>query len=48
MEMRVFVCCLVARFVFERDKGWADQEERKMWRIVLRPRDGVRVRVKKV
>lgn len=47
-EMKVLLCCLLSKFRFERDETWPDQEERKNWRIVLRPRDGVRVEVRLV
>ena len=47
-EMKVLLCCLLSKFRFERDDSWPDQEERKNWRIVLRPRDGIRVKVKTV
>lgn len=45
-EMKVLLCCLLSRFKFERDERWPDQEERKNWRIVLRPRDGIKVRLR--
>ena len=45
-EMKVLLCCLLSKFRFERDERWPDQEGRKSWRIVLRPRDGIRVKVK--
>ena len=44
-EMKVLLCCLLSKFKFERDVNWPDQEERKNWRIVLRPRDGIHVKV---
>ncbi|KAK4628996.1 Cytochrome P450 monooxygenase FUM15 [Fulvia fulva] len=44
-EMKVFLCCLLARFRFIRDCTWPDQEQRKVWRIVMRPKDGIRVLV---
>lgn len=47
-EMKVLLCCLLSKFRFERDETWPDQEQRKNWRIVLRPRDGVRVEVRLV
>lgn len=42
-EMKVLLCCLLSRFCFEQDPSWPDQEARKNWRIVLRPRDGTQV-----
>lgn len=47
-EMKVFLCCLLARFRFERDEQWPDQENRKMWRLVLRPKDGISVKMSPV
>lgn len=44
-EMKVLLCCLLSCFKFERDEGWPDQEQRKNWRIVLRPKDGIRMNV---
>jgi cytochrome P450 len=44
-EMKVLLCCLLSHFKFERDESWPDQEEAKNWRIVLRPRDGIHVKV---
>ena len=46
--MEVMLCCLLARFRFERDPDWPDQEARKNWRIVLRPRDGIVVKMSRV
>ena len=47
-EMKVLLCCLASKFRFERDESWPDQEERKNWRIVLRPRDGIQVKIRLV
>lgn len=47
-EMKVLLCCLLSKSRFERDETWPDQEERKNWRIVLRPRDGIRVKIRLV
>jgi cytochrome P450 len=47
-EMKVLLCCLLSKYRFERDENWPNQEERKNWRIVLRPRDGIRVKVHRV
>ena len=50
--MKVLLACLLSRFSFERAEGMGmdgrplvDQEECKMWRLVLRPRDGLVLRV---
>jgi cytochrome P450 len=40
-EMKVLLCCLLSMFTFEANKNVEDPEELKMWRLVLRPRDGV-------
>ena len=40
-EMKIILCCLLSLYSFEPDKSIADPEELKMWRLVLRPRDGV-------
>lgn len=44
-EMKVFLVCLLSRFRFDRDEAWPDQEKRKMWRLVLRPKDGISVKM---
>jgi cytochrome P450 len=40
-EMKVILCCLLSMYTFETDKSKEDPEDLKMWRLVLRPRDGV-------
>lgn len=47
-EMKILLCCLLSKFQFERDEAVTDPEELKMWRLVLRPRDGVTVKVTKI
>ncbi|KAB8292516.1 hypothetical protein EYC80_008226 [Monilinia laxa] len=44
-EMKVLLCCLLSMYKFERDESVQNPEELKMWRLVLRPRDGVQVKV---
>jgi cytochrome P450 len=44
-EMKVLLCCLLSMYKFERDTSVDDPENWKMWRLVLRPRDGVQVKV---
>lgn len=44
-EMKVMLCALLSIFEFKRDEKSADPEIWKMWRLVLRPRDGVHVDV---
>ncbi|KAI9661934.1 MAG: hypothetical protein M1821_009174 [Bathelium mastoideum] len=48
MEMKVFLCCLLGVFKFEPDDAFDDQENWKMWRLVLRPRDGMHLKVSAV
>ena len=45
-EMKVLLCCLLSMYTFEMDKSVEDPESLKMWRLVLRPRDGVSLMVK--
>ena len=45
VEMKTLLCCLLSKFVFERDFSVEDPENLKMWRLVLRPRDGVSLNV---
>jgi hypothetical protein len=40
--------CLLILFVFERDESVEDPENFKTWRLVLRPRDGVSLKVSKL
>lgn len=44
-EMKVMLCALLSVFEFRRDESTADPEVWKMWRLVLRPRNGVHVHV---
>jgi cytochrome P450 len=44
-EMKVLLCCLLSLYTFERDENVVDPETLKMWRLVLRPRDGVSLKV---
>ena len=44
-EMKLLLCSLLSKYKFERDWTVQDPEELKMWRLVLRPRDGVSVKV---
>lgn len=45
-EMKILLCCLLSLYEFERDEAVEDPEELKVWRLVLRPRDGMRLRVR--
>lgn len=47
-EMKIILCCLLSLYNFERDEGVEDPEKLKMWRLVLRPRDGVSLKVSKL
>ena len=44
-EMKCLVICLLSMYRFERDFKVDDPELWKMWRLVLRPRDGVSCKV---
>lgn len=44
-EMKILLCCLLSMYEFKRDLDTPDPEEWKMWRLVLRPKDGVTVKV---
>ena len=44
-EMKILLCCLLSLYTFERDLSVEDPESLKMWRLVLRPRDGVSLKV---
>ncbi|KAG8532556.1 uncharacterized protein KY384_002433 [Bacidia gigantensis] len=44
-EMKTLLCALLSRFVFESNERFEDPEDVKMWRLVLRPRDGVHLKV---
>jgi cytochrome P450 len=44
-EMKIILCCLLSLYIFERDERVEDPESLKMWRLVLRPRDGVSLKV---
>jgi cytochrome P450 len=44
-EMKIILCCLLSLYTFERDESVEDPEGLKMWRLVLRPRDGVSLKV---
>ncbi|KAK0673350.1 putative cytochrome P450 E-class, group I [Cercophora samala] len=43
-EMKILLCALLSEFEFARDYDTPDPEEWKMWRLVLRPKEGVTVR----
>ena len=45
VEMKMLLCSLLSMFRFERDLSQADPEDWKMWRLVLRPKDGVKLMV---
>jgi len=47
-EMKWLLVCLVSMFSFERDEESVDPESQKMWRLVLRPRDGIVMRATKL
>ncbi|KAH7357261.1 cytochrome P450 [Rhexocercosporidium sp. MPI-PUGE-AT-0058] len=45
-EMKIIICCLLSLYEFDMDESVEDPESLKMWRLVLRPRDGVSLKVK--
>lgn len=47
-EMKILLCVLLSQYSFARDESVQDPEELKMWRLVLRPRDGVLLEVTKL
>lgn len=47
-EMKIILCVLLSQYRFARDESVQDPEELKMWRLVLRPRDGVQLKVSKL
>jgi cytochrome P450 len=47
-EMKTILCCLMSLYDFERDLSVQDPETLKMWRLVLRPRDGVTLKVTRI
>jgi cytochrome P450 len=47
-EMKIILCCLLSMYSFEMDHNVEDPESLKMWRLVLRPRDGVSLKVSKL
>ncbi|AEO54044.1 hypothetical protein MYCTH_2296119 [Thermothelomyces thermophilus ATCC 42464] len=48
VEMKVLLCVLLSRWEFSRDYTAEDPEDWKMWRLVLRPRNGLAVVAKPV
>ena len=44
-EMKCLLVSLLSQYNFARDESVADPELWKMWRLVLRPRDGIQVKV---
>ena len=47
-EMKIFLCCLLSAYKFEPDEDFDDQENWKMWRLVLRPRDGMHLKTSRI
>lgn len=44
-EMKALLCCLLSAFRFEMDDTLDDPENWKMWKLVLRPKDGITLKV---
>lgn len=45
IEIKTLLCSMLSKYRFETDETFPDQEAWKMWRVVLRPRDGMRLKV---
>lgn len=45
-EMKILLCCLLSMYEFEPDQSTDDPEKWKMWRLVLRPKEGISLKVK--
>ena len=45
MEIKKLLCCLLSAYRFEMVEGLEDPEDSKVWRVTLRPRDGIRLKV---
>ena len=45
VEIKIILCALLSRFRFERDYGVEDPEKTKIFRLALRPREGMSLRV---
>ncbi|KAI1325231.1 cytochrome P450 78A3 [Xylariaceae sp. FL0255] len=43
-EMKILLCCLLSMYEFKRDETTENPEDWKMWRLVLRPKNGVTVK----
>lgn len=44
-EMKVVLCSLLSMFEFGRDDSTADPESSKVWRVVLRPKYGITLKI---
>jgi cytochrome P450 len=44
-EIKVLLCVLLSTFEFSRDETRQDPEETKYWRLVIRPKDGMYIKV---
>ncbi|KAL8792912.1 MAG: hypothetical protein Q9195_004489 [Heterodermia aff. obscurata] len=45
-EMKTLLCSLLSMYTFEPDRDFDDPEDWKMWRLVLKPKDGVHLKVR--
>ena len=45
MEMKTLLCCLLSMYRFEINDAVDDPEDWKVWKITLRPRDGITLKV---
>jgi cytochrome P450 len=48
VELKILLCVFLSRWEFVRDEDTPDPEDWKMWRLVLRPKDGVTVKCKPI
>ncbi|KAE8344955.1 hypothetical protein BDV24DRAFT_148408 [Aspergillus arachidicola] len=47
-EVKIMLCCLLSKFEFSPDPAVQDPEELKRYRIILKPRDGIQLKVSKI
>ena len=47
-EMKVLLCVMLSAFEFSRDETRPDPEEGKLWRLVIRPKNGMNIKVTRI
>lgn len=45
MELKILLCCLLSAFSFEQDMDWEDPLNQIRWKVVLRPQDGIHLKL---